>query len=476
MEDIIGKGLVVKGNVFIFPKDEELTIEDLNGFIGYHQQLVKSHYKRNYNIYIGEHEIVNQPDSNYGENNKLVVGMPRLLVDEYAGYFGGNPVTIQAQEDSDNDSLQEWLKDANFDDEHSEVVKSVAIYGRSYLLEYQDENARPQLAHVEPDEGFMIYDDTIKASPLAFVRYSFDDKNQLKGTIYYAGFHQDFENNQIVEEVEDVFNGVPAQEFYANEERQGVFDGAVTLINALDNALSRKANQVDYFDNAYLKLLGVQLSPGMDENGNPLPPQIDRQNRLIYSPDVEAPNADIDFVSKPDADGMQENLINRLIDMIYQTTMIPNFRDEAFGGNSSGVALNFKLLPMQNLAAFQERKFQNALRAMFKVVFESADGGQIVPSAKVDAWKNLEITYTRNIPANLADSVQTAVNASSLVSQATAISMIPTIADPQAELEKKREEQAEMIKQSMQTSTPDYLKDGEDDATTTEESAEEPEE
>ncbi len=476
MAEITGNGSVVKGNVFIFPEDEELTIEDLNGFINYHQQLVKDHYKRNYDIYIGKHEIINRPDNDYGENNKLVVGMPRLLVDEYAGYFGGNPVTIQAQEDSDNDALQDWLKTANFDDEHSEVVKSVAIYGRAYLLEYLDDG-KPQLAHVEPDEGFMIYDDTIKASPLAFVRYSYDKERQLHGTLYFAdsrsetGYEQQFNSEQLLEPEARVFHGVPAQEFYANEERQGVFDGAVTLINALDNALSRKANQVDYFDNAYLKLLGVQLSPGMDENGNPLPPQIDRQNRLIYSPDVEAPNADIDFVSKPDADNMQENLINRLIDMIYQTTMIPNFRDEAFGGNSSGVALQFKLLPMQNLAAFQERKFQNALRAMFKVVFESADGGQIVPSAKVDAWKDLEITYSRNIPANLADSVQTAVNASSLVSQATAISMIPTIADPQAELEKKQEEQAEMIKQSMQNSdsVPDYLESGEDDGTSSEE-------
>ncbi|MCQ2570096.1 MAG: phage portal protein, partial [Limosilactobacillus sp.] len=338
MAEITGNGSVVKGNVFIFPEDEELTIEDLNGFINYHQQLVKDHYKRNYDIYIGQHEIVNRPDNDYGENNKLVVGMPRLLVDEYAGYFGGNPVTIQAKEDSDNDALQDWLKAANFDDEHSEVVKSVAIYGRAYLLEYLDDG-KPQLAHVEPDEGFMIYDDTIKASPLAFVRYSYDKKRQLHGTLYFAdsksetGYEQQFNAEQLFEPEARVFHGVPAQEFYANEERQGVFDGAVTLINALDNALSRKANQVDYFDNAYLKLLGVQLSPGMDENGNPLPPQIDRQNRLIYSPDVEAPNADIDFVSKPDADGMQENLINRLIDMIYQTTMIPNFRDEAFGGN-----------------------------------------------------------------------------------------------------------------------------------------------
>ncbi|MBL1057751.1 phage portal protein [Ligilactobacillus salivarius] len=452
----IGRGQVVKGDVFIFPKGETLNIEDLYGFIQYQDELFRRKYEPNYDMYVSNHPILRAPLKAWSENNKLVVPMPRLLVDEYAGYFGGNAPTVQLEDETDNDSLQTWLNDSEFADEHSEIVKAVGIYGRSYLLAYQGEDSKPKIAHVEPDEGFMIYDDTIKSEPLAFVRYSRDYLNHVTGTIYYAGFSIDFKDDKLEEPVNYVWHEVPAVEFYSNEERQGIFDGVKTLIEALDKALSKKADQVDYFDNAYLLALGLNLE---DENGRI---HIDRNQRFIYSPDADATNAKVEFIGKPDADGMQENLINRLIDLIYYTSMIPNLQDSAFSGNSSGVALQFKLLPMQNMAAFQERKFIKSLRRMFKVLFESADGGQIVRAINKDSWLDLRFTYTRNMPQNMADAVSTAVQASSLLSQQTALAMIPGIDDPQAEIERKEEEQSNSMKKAMNQALPDYLKAGVD--------------
>lgn len=452
----IGRGQVVKGDVFIFPKGETLNVEDLYGFIQYQDELYRRKYEPNYDMYVSNHPILRAPLKAWSENNKLVVPMPRLLVDEYAGYFGGNAPTVQLEDETDNDSLQVWLNDSEFADEHSEIVKAVGIYGRSYLLAYQGEDSKPKIAHVEPDEGFMIYDDTIKGEPLAFVRYSRDYLNHVTGTIYYAGFSVDFKDDKLEEPVNYVWHEVPAVEFYSNEERQGIFDGVKTLIEALDKALSKKADQVDYFDNAYLLALGLNLE---DENGRI---HIDRDQRFIYSPDADATNAKVEFIGKPDADGMQENLINRLIDLIYYTSMIPNLQDSAFSGNSSGVALQFKLLPMQNMAAFQERKFIKSLRRMFKVLFESADGGQIVRAINKNSWLDLRFTYTRNMPQNMADAVSTAVQASSLLSQQTALAMIPGVDDPQAELERKEDEQSNSMKKAMNQALPDYLKAGVD--------------
>lgn len=452
----IGRGQVVKGDVFIFPKGETLNVDDLYGFIEYQNEVCRRKYELNYDMYVSNHPILRAPFKAWSENNKLVVPMPRLLVDEYAGYFGGNAPTVQLEDETDNDSLQAWLNDSEFADEHSEIVKAVGIYGRSYLLAYQGEDSKPKIAHVEPDEGFMIYDDTIKGEPLAFVRYSRDYLNHFTGTIYYASFSVDFKDDKLEEPVNYVWHEVPAVEFYSNEERQGIFDGVKTLIEALDKALSKKADQVDYFDNAYLLALGLNLE---DENGRI---HIDREQRFIYSPDADATNAKVEFIGKPDADGMQENLINRLIDLIYYTSMIPNLQDSTFSGNSSGVALQFKLLPMQNMAAFQERKFIKSLRRMFKVLFESADGGQIVRAINKESWLDLRFTYTRNMPQNMADAVSTAVQASSLLSQQTALAMIPGIDDPQAELERKEDEQSNSMKKAMNQVLPDYLKAGVD--------------
>ena len=114
------------------------------------------------------------------------------------------------------------------------------------------------------------------------------------------------------------------------------------------------------------------------------------------------------------------------------------------------------------MAAFQERKFIKSLRRMFKVLFESADGGQIVRAINKNSWLDLRFTYTRNMPQNMADAVSTAVQASSLLSQQTALAMIPGVDDPQAELERKEDEQSNSMKKAMNQALPDYLKAGVD--------------
>lgn len=48
-------------------------------------------------------------------------------------------------------------------------------------------------------------------------------------------------------------------EYVNNDERQGIFEPVISMINAFNKALSEKANDVDYFADAYLAILGVQL-------------------------------------------------------------------------------------------------------------------------------------------------------------------------------------------------------------------------
>ena len=62
----------------------------------------------------------------------------------------------------------------------------------------------------------------------------------------------------------------------------------------------------------------------------------------------------------------------------------------------------------------------------------------------------------------MADTVSTAVQASSLLSQQTALAMIPGIDDPQAEIERKEDEQSNSMKKAMNQALPDYLKAGVD--------------
>ena len=229
---------------------------------------------------------------------------------------------------------------------------------------------------------------------------------------------------------------VPAVEFIDNVERQGVFDNVKTLCQSLDKVLSQKANQVEYFDNAYLKILGLNL----DKDGDGKPDVDIMQNHMIYSPDAEAADAVVDFISKPDGDTMQENMLNRLMDLIYQTSQVVNLNDKEFSGNSSGVALKYKMLPMQNMAANKERKFRQGLRQCYRILFSL---GRVAPE---DAWSDLDFNFPRNMPANVESEADTAQKLSGITSQETALSVLSIVDDPKEELKRKQEEQAEKVK------------------------------
>lgn len=214
----------------------------------------------------------------------------------------------------------------------------------------------------------------------------------------------------------------------------------------LDRALSQKANQVEYFDNAYLYMLRIQLEKDRD-TGQPM---LDLKNdRFIYAPADTAVNGKIGFVSKPDGDNMQENLINRLTEWIFQTAMIPNMNDQAFSGNSSGVALQYKLLPMKNRASNKERKFVHSLRHLYQIIFSV---GTVLPDSSKNKWQDLSFQFTRNMPANIADEVNSAVNASGIVSKETALSLLSFIDDPKSEINRMEKEKDEEMKRVSQLS------------------------
>ena len=395
MKVVKGRGLVTRNGTFIFPKDEELTKDELLGFIDYNTQELMPKYRKNMELYLSKHEILKMEDKEIGSTYKLVVNSAKYIVDTYNGYFLGIPPKISLDKSEDNDKLQTWLNHVSFADKLNEISKQVDIYGRSIGFLYQNENAETGFTYLSPTKAFIIYDDTVERDPLAFVRYEYyDNENgyQARGKIYYSNLVYDFNSTNLDENPSpNPYRMIPAVEFYENEERQGVFDPVRTLIDAYDKALSQKADQVEYFDNAYLAMMGIHLPT--DKNGNPI---LDiRKNRFLYLPNLDPQsNPDVKFIAKPDGDQMQENYLNRLDNLIYQISMIPNMKDQEFSGNASGVALEYKLLPMRNKSNSKERKFTKSLRALFRAVFST---GQVISQSGKDSWEDLQFQFTRNI-------------------------------------------------------------------------------
>ena len=215
-----------------------------------------------------------------------------------------------------------------------------------------------------------------------------------------------------------------------NEERQSIFESVKTLINALNKAGSEKANDVDYFADAYLKVLGVELQ---SEDASQI-----RDNRIFNLwKNGDGPLPDVGFLEKPNSDTTQENLISLLKESIFAISMVANMSESEFG-NSSGTALAFKLQAMDNLARMKDRKLQSAFNRLYKIVFS-------VPLTTVyeDAWTGLTYTFTRNVPRNILEEAQIVGQLSGQVSEETKLSVLSIIDDPQKEIERmEREEEA----------------------------------
>lgn len=421
---------------FTFPKEEEITGEVIKEFINFHTAK-KSRYIRLKNMYEGHHAILDQEDKpDYKPDNRLVVNFAKYIVDTFNGFFIGIPVKTSHEKADINDRIDAFNKENDMDDEIAELSKMCSIYGHAYEFIWQDEKSKTRFTYNSPLDMFLVYDDTIAQNPLFGVRYYLEE-GKIVGSVYTETIEYniiDTGKGLKLEEVQPLYYGeVPIIEYIENEERQSAFEHVETLINAYDKAISEKTNDVDYFSDAYMKILGAELNEEQLKNI--------RDNRVInlYGSN-EADKVIVEFMEKPNADTTQENLINRLEKLIYQISMVANISDEHFGNAASGVSLEFKLQAMKNLALMKERKFKSSMSRRYKMFFQLPTN---IPAGSKEEWCNIEYTFTRNLPRNISDEANTAKSLEGVVSKETqlkVLSIVDNVKDEIARLDKEKEE------------------------------------
>lgn len=431
---IFNKRTVIDFEEFIIDKNEELNLDMLEGFINKHQQLVTARFLPLENMYKGNHEILRMEEKPLNKpDNRIVMNFAKYIVDTLNGYFLTIPIKINHESDEYMAKLQDILDFNNIDDEQYELSKDMSIFGVGYEMLYLDEEARENILHLSPKETFVIRDNSIRKRIRYGVHYYRDEENNLKGTfsddqkIYY--FAEGDKGLYISEEYSHYFGDCPIDEWRENEECQSAFESVYTMINQVNKVISEKANDVDYFADAYLKVIGVELE---EEVLNKL-----RDSRIwnLYktSNEIDGTTPDVDFLSKPDADQTQENLLDRLEEKIYQLSMVPNLSDENFG-TSSGIALSYKLQGLDNLCKTKERKFTAGLIRRYKMLCNLPNWHD------KEAYKGITYQFTRNAPKNVLEEAQVVNSLNGLVSKETALSYLSIVDNAKEELEKMDKE------------------------------------
>lgn len=437
--NISNDNYIIPDQVITMSDNEELTVSVLNEMLGLHRKLTDLRYKKLKEAYIGAYPIWTRPKKpDYKPDNRLAINFAKYIVDTMNGFFIGVPIKVKSA-DSDIDEYLNFLNKYNDqDDNNAELSKICSIYGKGYEVYYNDsDTGQIGVTYMNPTEGFMVYDDTNRQLPRYFINYYLDSDNITHGEVRSRTsilYFNDRGNLHFENEVEHSFCDVPASEFIENEERLSIFESVYSLINAYNKALSEKANDVDYFADAYLKILGTLMTT--EEL------QCIRDNRIINLSGDDAEKVVVEFMDKPNADTTQENLIERLERLIFQISMVANISDENFGA-SSGIALKYKLLCMSNLAKTKERKFTSGMNRRYKLIFSNP-----INKMNADDWVKVDYVFTQNFPANLQEEAQTAAQLSGIVSKETQLSVLSNISNVKDEMKQIEQEEDNQYKRS----------------------------
>ena len=413
------------------PKETILELDLLQELLAEHDHEVRR-FKRLRDAYETRHDIFDIPKrDDWKPDNRIAVNFPKYITDTFEGFFIGNPIKVVADDDAVAEYVEHLDKYNDQDDNNAELSKLGSMFGKGYELYFTDEEAEQCITYMTPEESFMVYDDSVVESPLFFVRRFKDRDGNEYGCAYDRTGYRNFKitgGAQWLDEdwVEHHYSGVPASEFMQNEERLGIFEPVMSMVNAYNKAVSEKANDVDYFADAYLKILGVALD---EESAKHI-----RKNRIINFEGEDSDKLVVEFMAKPEGDTTQENLLDRMERLIYQISMVANISDENFG-TSSGIAMKYKLQAMSNLAKTKERKFTSGMNRRYKLLF-----GHPASKVPADAWMQLEYKFTPNIPANHLEEAQNAAQLEGIVSKETQLKILSIVDNVQEELEKIEEE------------------------------------
>ena len=436
--------------MFRLSKDEEMTLNLLGEFLDKHRRECNERYNKLKAAYESDHEILHAAAKpKYKPDNRIVVNFPKYITDTMNGFFIGNPIKTVADDEAVSDFVEYLDQYNDQDDNNAELSKLCSIYGKGYEMYYTDENSELCITYLSPIESFMIFDDSIVERPMYFVRRYTDRQNTEYGSISDKYGVRNFKVTGGLKWLDEwqphYFPDVPATEYVENAERQGIFEPVLSMVNAYNKAVSEKANDVDYFADAYLKILGTLLE---DEDIKHI-----RDNRIINFDGEDAQKLIVEFMDKPSSDTTQENLLERLERLIFNISMVANISDENFGA-SSGIALKYKLQAMSNLEKTKERKFTSGMNRRYKLLF-----GHPASKVPADAWVQLHYRFTPNIPANLLEEAQIAAQMEGIVSQKTQLKVLSIVDNVQNEIDAMEEEskaaQEAAIAQSTMFGTPE---------------------
>ena len=363
--------------------------------------------------------------------NRIVSNYCFNIVQNYQGYITGIDISYLSQ--TNIDTIQDILNYNDVRTEDNELLRNALIFGKSFEINYVDEDAKQRFKVLDSRECIPVYSNDLNNDLLYVIRYYIADTINNSQDEYYIEVYGNefirkykssnaFTTLSLLEEKPNVYKQVPITVFSLNTDEVSIFDQVMTLQDAYNKLLSSEVDDFESFCDAYLVLKGCVA------DADDLVAM--KQNRvLMMDTDAEA-----SYLTKSVSDTQIENMLKNINDTIHKISNSPDFTEDTFM-SQSGVAIKYKLIGFENVASNIVANMTKALQRRIELICSilSLTDGET-------KWRDIQIVFTRNLPQNITDTAQAINQLRGIVSDKTLISLLPFIKDVDAEVKQLQKE------------------------------------
>ncbi|WP_165352718.1 phage portal protein [Bacillus infantis] len=387
-----------------------------------------------YKYYIGEHKILDRKFKDESKpNNKIVENWCKYVSNSAVSFFMGKPVVYSSDNEKYMQEIQD-IYDANNEQKvNMEIAQELSWAGWAVEILYTKENEKgvkvPCFASLPLSENkvILVFDNTVEENLIMAIRY-WDSENLFTRDKYQIvfvhtdshiyGYKKTDNSLELISEEKHAFKEVNIN-YYWNKGRklESDFDQIMSLNDGYNSLVSDDVNESEFSTDAILKTWGVEDLNDAQE--------MKEKRMLNFGKSDKEEKADAEWLIKDINSEWKENQKNRMMDDIHKLSNVPNMSDKSFA-ESSGVAIERRMLPMESVRSTKERYFREGLQRRLRMITNVLNLGNNYD------YLDIIMKFQRNLPTDTQLAVQDAVNlnGTGLVSKQTLRKTIPFIDDP----------------------------------------------
>lgn len=379
-------------------------------------------------------------------NNQVNDDFFSEIINIKTGYFAGKPISYSYAKDlpgydAAQAAIRQFTLRNNIADQDAETTKYAAICGYGARLVYLDPDAQERVMNLDPFDAVILSETSISEPEFGLRLYTAATRTGERMKIEFYDSEQIHYFAEVKRGIYDVdpdvdapsephqMNRCPLIGFPNNDELMGDAEKVLALIDAYDRTVSDVNSEVEAFRMAYMAFEGGDIDEATMAEAQRMGAFTVPEGGKIY------------WITKQMDDGIIEHHLDRLHNNIYRFSATPDLADEAFSGNSSGVALRFKLFGLETKCVTFERKMQAGLTHMFSCVADIWQKKRII----VDPFE-MVYEFKRNFPLDLLFEADATGKLKGMVSEQTRLGLLSFIDDPEYEMDLMAQE-AEAIPQ-----------------------------